>query len=172
MAFVFPYHDRAALADDEAADPTAIPSPNLRHYQKKRRGKSARSSTTEGVAGGDEIGDQEVELDFGQKQMLVAVQNDSQWMDERIEEIRERHRKNMQEYRNRKSQESQPHCDPRDSHNRLQTSVTSLPTYLPTYLPTKSVRDIHAPARTHARMWIRAGTDPSKFLTSTFNLNL
>ena len=82
------------------------------------------------------LGGQEVVLDFGQKQMYVAVQNDSQWMDERIEERRERQRKNMKEYRNRKSQESQPHCDRRDNHNRLQTSVTSLPTSLPPSLPT------------------------------------
>ena len=102
------------------------------------------------------LGGQEVTLDFGQKQMLVAVQNDSQWMDERIEEIRERHRKNMKEYRNRKSQESQPHCDRRDSHNRLQTDVTAnlptnLPSNQPSNLPSVCVSNIHAPARTPAR---------------------
>ena len=42
------------------------------------------------------LGGQEVDLDFGQKMMVSQIKQDSEWMDERISEQRERWRSKKQ----------------------------------------------------------------------------
>ena len=81
------------------------------------------------------LGGQEVTLDFGQRQMLSAIQNDSQWMDERFEKKRERMRKRICDYRERKRKSDETDVTPCNALQALQTDVTH-PTSLPTYLPT------------------------------------
>ena len=83
------------------------------------------------------LGGQEVALDFGQKQMLVAVQNDSQWMDERIEEKRERWK--TRQARKRAKQDEQKSDLSRTvtpCHGDISMSRTIQPTNLPTIHPT------------------------------------
>lgn len=56
-------------------------------------------------------GQKGIDLDFGQHQVLCMIQQDSDWMDERIEQERERHRKAMQRYRRRMAgMEDIPEC--------------------------------------------------------------
>ena len=46
-------------------------------------------------------GQKGIALDFGQRQVLQMVRQDNEWMDERIESERDRHRKAVQRYRQR-----------------------------------------------------------------------
>ena len=90
------------------------------------------------------LGGQTVELDFGQAQMLSAIQNDSQWMDERIEKNRAKQRMRLSEYRERKkktdkdnvatcskSKPLQTDVAPCSSSSMLQTDVAYHPSYHP-----------------------------------------
>ena len=52
------------------------------------------------------LGGQEVELDFGQRQVFEMIRMDSEWMDERIEERREQARQRKARERERKAAEN------------------------------------------------------------------
>ena len=61
------------------------------------------------------LGGQTVELDFGQRQMLTAIQNDSQWMDERIEARKEAVRKRVAEFRKKQDNPAKASANKADS---------------------------------------------------------
>jgi hypothetical protein len=84
------------------------------------------------------LGGQEVELDFGQQQMLTQIKLDSEWMDERIDEQKARWAQRQRDKRERDkaaaelSKVTQCHGDKRD--NRDSHDVT-IPPFLPSSLP-------------------------------------
>ena len=75
------------------------------------------------------LGGQEVTLDYGQRQMLAAIQMDSGWMDERIEEKREawraRQRKVASDKREKRenSQTHAPHAEVREQCEMCEDGV-------------------------------------------------
>lgn len=76
------------------------------------------------------LGRQEVDLDYGQKMMLATIRQDSEWMDERIDDQRSRWAERQRKSRaSRKSQDVTPcHGDIRDDgdvtiHPYIQPSI-------------------------------------------------
>lgn len=71
------------------------------------------------------LGGQDVKLDYGQRQMLAAIQMDSGWMDERIEEKREAWRARQQKKRDKRdlSQSHACHAEERDECDACDNGV-------------------------------------------------
>ena len=105
------------------------------------------------------LGGQDVDLDFGQRQMLNAIIADSGWMDERMEARKEATRKRVAAFRAKQTQtEDVTDVTPCNTLQTLQSDVTPHPSIHPSILPSilpsdtpNGVCDTSRP-RTRARM--------------------
>lgn len=87
------------------------------------------------------LGEQDVELDYGQQQMVNSIKMDSGWMDERIEAQREKWRERDRRRREREIGENRENGENSRLH---QSHVTSVP-------PSSQIEEDDAVARTRAR---------------------
>ena len=118
------------------------------------------------------LGRQDVELDYGQQMMLKTIQQDSGWMDERIEVRLERDRERKRKYRLSRDVTRNP-CDTAESSN---SAPSIQPSIQPSIHPREGDvriresdgRPICVPTDDEARSMARQINVPALYLTKFF----